>query len=169
MEGVLGLWKLRVKRGINLVARDTKSSDPYLIATLDGQKTKTKVTKASCNPEWNDELTLTMRDPDAPIHIVVYDQDMFSKDDSMGEAEIDVKPYIECLRTGGLNPNNVPNGTILGCVHPTEHNCLAKESSILLEDGKVVQDMNLKLRGVECGEVVIQLELVLLPGQNLGV
>ncbi|KAJ0677802.1 putative C2 domain-containing protein [Helianthus annuus] len=109
-----------------------------------------------------------MRDPDAPIHIAVYDKDMFSNDDSMGEAEIDVKPYIECLRTG-LNPNNVPNGTILRCVHPTEHNFLAKESSILLEDGKIVQDMNLKLRGVECGEVVIQLELVLLPGQNLGV
>ncbi|KAI7744882.1 hypothetical protein M8C21_022605 [Ambrosia artemisiifolia] len=168
MEGVVGLWKLRVKRGINLVARDTKSSDPYIVATLDDQKTKTKVSKGNCNPVWNDELTLAMRDPEAPIHIAVYDKDTFSNDDSMGEAEIDIKPYIECLRMG-LSANNVPNGTELKRVHPTEHNCLANESSIFWENGKIVQDMNLKLRGVERGMVEIQIELVILPGHNLDI
>ncbi|MFS7959448.1 hypothetical protein Hanom_Chr08g00691221 [Helianthus anomalus] len=37
MEGVIGLLKLRVKKGINLAVRDTKTSDPYLVATLDSQ------------------------------------------------------------------------------------------------------------------------------------
>lgn len=47
-------------------------SDPALIwrTCVLVQKTKTKVVKGNCNPVWNDELTLTMRDPKAPIHIV---------------------------------------------------------------------------------------------------
>ncbi|PWA46687.1 calcium-dependent lipid-binding (CaLB domain) family protein [Artemisia annua] len=168
MEGVLGLLKLRVKRGINLAVRDTKTSDPYLVASLDSQKTKTKVIKGNCNPVWNDELTLTMKDPKAPIHIAVYDKDKFSNDDSMGMAEIDVKPYIECLRMG-LNYNNLPNGTKLERVHPKKNNYLADQSCIVWENGKIVQDMVLRLRDVECGEVVIQIELVPLPGRKLHV
>ncbi|XP_076902978.1 protein C2-DOMAIN ABA-RELATED 7-like [Bidens hawaiensis] len=167
MEGVLGLLKLRVKRGINLAVRDTKSSDPYVIATLDDQKTKTKIIKGNCNPVWDDELTLTLKDPEARVHIAVYDKDMFGNDDIMGETEIDIKPYMECLRMG-KNLNNVPDGTKLDHVQPTEHNNLANESSIVGENGKIVQDMNLRLKGVECGEVVIQIELVL-PGRKLHV
>ncbi|KAK9063682.1 hypothetical protein SSX86_017553 [Deinandra increscens subsp. villosa] len=166
MEGVIGLLKLRVKRGINLAVRDTKTSDPYLVATLDNQKTKTKVIKGNCNPVWNDELTLTMRDPKAPIHLAVFDKDRFSNDDSMGVAEIDVKPYIECLKMG-LNLNNIANGTRLDRVHPNKNNHLADESLITWENGRIVQDMILRLRNVECGEVVIQIELVPLPGRKL--
>ncbi|KAI3817282.1 hypothetical protein L1987_11071 [Smallanthus sonchifolius] len=168
MEGVVGLLKLRVKKGINLAVRDTRTSDPYLVATLDTQKIKTKVIKGNCNPVWNDELTLTMRDPKATIHIAVFDKDRFSKDDSMGVAEIDVKPYIECLRMG-LNMNNIPNGTKLERVHPSKHNYLADESAITWENGKIVQDMILRLRDVECGEVVIQIEMVPLPGRKLNI
>ncbi|GJY44929.1 C2-domain ABA-related 7-like protein [Tanacetum coccineum] len=115
------------------------------------QKTKTKVIKGNCNPVWNDELTLTMKDPKDPIHIAVYDKDKFSNDDSMGMAEIDVKPYIECLRMG-LNYNNLPNGTKLERVHPKKNNYLADQSCIVWENGKIVQDMVLRLRDVECGE-----------------
>ncbi|GKE37094.1 C2-domain ABA-related 7-like protein [Tanacetum coccineum] len=132
------------------------------------QKTKTKVIKGNCNPVWNDELTLTMKDLKDPIHIAVYDKDKFSNDDSMGMAEIDVKPYIECLRMG-LNYNNLPNGTKLERVHPKKNNYLADQSCIVWENGKIVQDMVLRLRDVECGEVVIQIELVPLPGRKLHV
>ncbi|KAI3733837.1 hypothetical protein L6452_13294 [Arctium lappa] len=168
MEGVLGILKLRVKRGINLAVRDTKSSDPYLVATLDGQKTKSRVVKGNCNPEWNDELTLTLRDPKAPINIAVYDKDRFSNDDNMGVAEIDVKPYIKCLQRS-LELNNLPNGTTLERVHPQKSNNLADESCIVWENGKIVQDMVLRLREVECGEVVIRMELIPLPGRKLQV
>lgn len=98
----------------------------------------------------------------------MYDKDRFSNDDSMGVAEIDVKPYIECLRTG-LNMKNIQNGTTLERVQPGKHNFLADESSIIWENGKVVQDMVLRLRDVECGEVVIQIEMVPLPGRKLNV
>ncbi|MFS7959449.1 putative C2 domain-containing protein [Helianthus anomalus] len=131
-------------------------------------KIKTKVIKANCNPVWNEELTLTMKDAKAPIHIAVYDKDRFSNDDSMGVAEIDVKPYIECLRMK-LDLNKVPHGTKLDRVHPSKHNYLVEESAIICENGKVVQDMILRLRDVECGEVLIQIELVPLPGRKLNI
>nr|GEU43931.1 retrovirus-related Pol polyprotein from transposon TNT 1-94 [Tanacetum cinerariifolium] len=137
MEGVLGLLKLQVKRGINLAVRDTKTSDPYLVASLDNQKTKTKVIKGNCNPVWNDELTLTMKDPKDPIHIAVYDN------------------------------NNLPNGTKLERVHPKKNNYLADQSCIVWENGKIVQDTVLRLRDVECCEVVIQIELSRLPGNSV--
>lgn len=168
MEGVIGILKLRVKRGINLAVRDTKSSDPYLLASLDGQKTKTRVVKGNCDPEWNDELTLTLRDPKAPINIAVYDKDKFSNDDNMGVAEIDVKPYIKCLQRC-LELKNLPSGTKLDRVQPQKSNNLADESFIVWENGKIVQDMVLRLREVECGEVLIQIELIPLPGRKLHV
>ncbi|KAL4574391.1 hypothetical protein LXL04_021220 [Taraxacum kok-saghyz] len=168
MEGVHGLLKLRVKRGINLAVRDAKSSDPYLVATLDGQKTKTRVIKGNCNPVWNDELTLTMRDPINPVSIAVYDRDRFSNDDSMGVADIDVKPYIECLRKG-LDLKKIPNGTTLDRIQPKKNNYLSDESCIVCEDGKIVQDMVVRLREVECGEVVLQIELIPVAGRKLHV
>lgn len=168
MEGVIGLLKLRVKRGINLAVRDTKTSDPYLVATLDGQKTKTVVIKGNCNPAWNDELTLTMRDPKTPVSIAVYDKDRFSNDDSMGVAEIDVKPYIECLRRCS-DLKNVPNGTVLDRVQPKKQNDLADESCIVWENGTIVQDLVVRLREVECGEVVLQIELIPVAGRILQV
>ena len=42
----------------------------------------------------------------------VYDKDTFTVDDQMGNAEIDIKPYIEALKMGkGLQ--NLPNGCAL--------------------------------------------------------
>ena len=37
MEDLLGLLRIRVKRGINLVVRDTVSSDPYVVITMGHQ------------------------------------------------------------------------------------------------------------------------------------
>ena len=37
MENLLGLLRLRVRRGINLAIRDTRSSDPYVVVTMAGQ------------------------------------------------------------------------------------------------------------------------------------
>lgn len=34
------------------------------------QKLKTDVVKDNCNPEWNEELTLYVRDVNIPIHLV---------------------------------------------------------------------------------------------------
>ncbi|KAM7467440.1 hypothetical protein LguiB_015002 [Lonicera macranthoides] len=163
MEKVLGLLKVRVRRGINLAIRDTRSSDPYVILTMDQQKLKTRFVKDTCNPEWNDELTLSVIDPNAPINLTVYDKDTFTLDDKMGDADIDIKPYLECLKMG---LKDLPNGTTIQRVQPNRENCLADESCIVWENGKIVQDMCCRLRNVECGEVEIQIEWINLPGRR---
>ncbi|XVF43604.1 hypothetical protein PTKIN_Ptkin02bG0053000 [Pterospermum kingtungense] len=159
MEATLGRLKIRVRRGINLAVRDTISSDPYVVITMGHQKLKTHVVKRNCNPEWNEELTLSINDPNARIDLTVFDKDTFTGDDQMGNAEIDIKPYIEALKLGkGLQ--NLPNGCALKRIQPGKTNYLADESSIVWNSGKITQDMRLKLRNVECGEVLIHLEWV---------
>ncbi|XWS34478.1 hypothetical protein CRYUN_Cryun21dG0042000 [Craigia yunnanensis] len=163
MEESLGLLRIRVRRGINLAIRDTVSSDPYVFITMGQQKLKTRIVKNNCNPEWNDELTLSINDPNVPITLTVYDKDKFTVDDQMGNAEIDIKPYIAALKMGkGLQ--NFPNGCALTRIQPGRTNCLTDESSIVWNNGKITQDMHLKLRNVECGEVLIQLEWIEVTG-----
>ncbi|XP_008240150.1 PREDICTED: protein C2-DOMAIN ABA-RELATED 4-like [Prunus mume] len=163
MENLLGLLRIRVKRGVNLAVRDVRSSDPYVVIKMGKQKLKTRVIKKDVNPEWNEDLTLSVTDPSIPIKLTVYDHDTFSKDDKMGDGEFGIVPYIEALK---VNLEGVPSGTIVTRIQPSRANCLAEESSILWKDGKVVQDMCLRLRNVECGEVEIQLQWIDLPGSK---
>lgn len=85
----------------------------------------------------------------------VYDKDTFTADDSMGDAEIDIKPYLEAKEMG---LQELPPGTKLDRVQPNRKNCLSDESCIVWNYGKITQDMCLRLRNVECGEVEIQIE-----------
>ncbi|MBA0872343.1 hypothetical protein Goshw_011794, partial [Gossypium schwendimanii] len=75
----------------------------------------------------------------------------------MGRAEIDLKPYIAALKMAkGLH--NLPNNCALKRIKPSQNNCLSNESSIIWENGKITQDMRIKLKNVECGELLIQLD-----------
>ncbi|KAF4373046.1 hypothetical protein G4B88_008839 [Cannabis sativa] len=121
------------------------------------KKVKTCVVKKNVNPEWNDLLTLLVSDPNTPVKLCVYDKDTFSFDDKMGDAEFEIGPYIKALKMG---LKGLPNGTIITKVQPNRQNCLAEESRIYFNNGKVVQDMVLRLRNVECGEVELQLQWV---------
>lgn len=163
MESLLGLLRIRVKRGVNLAVRDVSSSDPYVVVKMAKQKLKTRVIKKDVNPEWNEDLTLSVTDPNLPVKLTVYDHDTFSKDDKMGDAEFDIKAYIDVLR---MNLQGLPSGTIISRVQPCRQNCLAEESCIVWNEGKVVQDLCLRLRNVECGEVEIQLQWIDLPGSK---
>ncbi|KAF3642237.1 putative MLP-like protein 34-like [Capsicum annuum] len=121
------------------------------------QRVKTSVKKNSCNPIWNEELTLALKDPDIPIVLSVYDKDTFTGDDKMGVARIDIKPYLEILKMG---LQGLPNGVKVDRVQPSKDNCLACESCIIWENGKMTQDMILRLQDAECGEVEVQIELI---------
>lgn len=154
------------------------------------QKLRTRFIKRNVNPEWNEELTLSVTAPDQPIKLVrvcvllmlinerelesvyetmtcvvqkVYDHDTFSKDDKMGDAEFEIGPLLEAVKT---NTEGMPNGTVIRRLIPSRQNCLAEESFVTLNNGKIVQDMILRLRNVECGEVEIQLQWVVLPGSS---
>ncbi|KAK3421518.1 hypothetical protein EUGRSUZ_G02165 [Eucalyptus grandis] len=157
MEKITGLLKIRVKRGIDLVVRDILTSDPYVVISMADQKCQTRVVKNNCNPEWNDELTLSITGPSVPINLAVYDKDTLTADDKMGEAKIDVQPYLDVIKK---RLENLPTPTIIARIQPSGDNCLAEESSIVWKDGKIYQDMVLGLRNVKRGKVEIQLEWV---------
>ncbi|AES59907.1 putative C2 domain-containing protein [Medicago truncatula] len=161
-NNVLGLLKLRIKRGINLAIRDSNSSDPYVVVNIGHeQKLKTRVVKNNCNPEWNEELTLSIRDVRVPICLTVFDKDTFFVDDKMGDAEIDLKPYTQCVK---MKLDTLPNGCAIKRVQANRTNCLAEESSCIWKNGKVLQEMILRLRNVESGELVVEIEWVDVPG-----
>ncbi|XP_061991962.1 protein C2-DOMAIN ABA-RELATED 9-like [Rosa rugosa] len=165
-NNVLGLLRLRIKQGINLAIRDvTRTSDPYIIVTMGGHKLKTRVVKKNLNPVWNEELTLSITNINEPIVFNVYDKDHITGDDPMGDAVVDIKPYMECLKLAA-DLEKLPDGCAVKKVQPSRDNCLSKESCCTWHEGKIVQDMILKLRNVECGEIVIQIEWIDIPGSK---
>ncbi|CAA6665284.1 unnamed protein product [Spirodela intermedia] len=153
-EPLLGLLSVKVLRGYNLAVRDLFSSDPYVLLSMASQ---TKVIKKNLNPEWNEDLTLIVLDPSINIKLEVFDKDTFTPDDPMGKAEIDIQPLVEVGRT---ELGTLLNNDIISRVSPNSTNCLVDESKIYVYNGKVVQDMILRLRDVECGEVELRLEWV---------
>ncbi|KAL2344723.1 hypothetical protein Fmac_006008 [Flemingia macrophylla] len=157
MDSVLGLIKLRIKKGTNLKACDTSSSDPYVFVTMAEQVLKTGVVKDNCNPEWNEELTLYVKDVNIPIHLTVSDKDTFSADDNMGDAEIDLKPYLRCVK---MELSDLPDGHVIKIIYPDRTNCLAEESNCIWKNGKIVQEMCLRLRNVKSGEITVEIEWV---------
>ncbi|XP_031395035.1 protein C2-DOMAIN ABA-RELATED 4-like isoform X2 [Punica granatum] len=85
----------------------------------------------------------------------VYDRDRFSLDDKMGDAEFDIRPFLDIVR---MDLEGLPSGTVIRKIIPSRQNCLAEESCITWINGRVVQDMILRLRNVECGEIEVQLQ-----------
>ncbi|KAF8389996.1 hypothetical protein HHK36_024516 [Tetracentron sinense] len=163
MENLLGLLRIRVRKGVNLAVRDVRSSDPYVVIKMGKQKVKTRVVKRNVNPEWNEDLTLSVADPKLPIKLAVFDKDTFSLDDKMGDAEFDIMPFLEALK---MHLESLPSGTIITRVQPSRQNCLAEESCIIWTDHKIVQDICLRLKNVECGEVELQLQWIDVPGSR---
>lgn len=94
----------------------------------------------------------------------VYDHDTFTQDDTMGDAEFDIQPFVEAAR---MPLDGTPDGAVLSKLEPCRQNCIAEESSIIWSDGKVIQNICLRLRNVECGEVELQLQWIDLPGSRV--
>ncbi|XP_022143275.1 protein C2-DOMAIN ABA-RELATED 4-like [Momordica charantia] len=163
MENLMGLLRIHVYRGVNLAVRDVVSSDPYVIFKMGKQKLKTRVVKQNINPEWNEDLTLSIQDPNLPVYVLVYDKDLFSLDDKMGDAEFDVRPFMEAVK---MRLNNLPSGTIIRKIQPSRENCLSEESCIVWANGQVIQKMFLRLRNVESGEIELQLQWIDIPGSR---
>ncbi|XP_058227068.1 protein C2-DOMAIN ABA-RELATED 4-like [Rhododendron vialii] len=163
MENILGLLRIHIHRGVNLAIRDMKSSDPYVVVRLGKQKLRTRVVKQNVNPVWDEDLTLSIADPNTPIKLMVFDKDTFSFDDKMGDAEFDIKPLIEAVK---MRLEGVASGTRVKSIKPNRENCLSEESCVIWVDGSVVQNMFLRLRNVECGEVELQLQWIHIPGSR---
>ncbi|BFG25503.1 hypothetical protein CerSpe_117770 [Prunus speciosa] len=163
MENLMGLLRIHIQRGVNLAVRDMRSSDPYVVVKMGKQKLKTRVVKRNVNPEWDERLTLSVADANLPIMVCVYDKDTFSFDDKMGDAEFEIDSFIKALK---MRLEGLADGTIIARVQPSRENCLAEESCIIWSKGKLVQNMVLRLRNVECGEVELQLQWIDVPSSR---
>ncbi|WOK99743.1 protein C2-DOMAIN ABA-RELATED 7-like [Canna indica] len=160
MEDAAGLLRARVVRGVNLAKRDAGDSDAYVVLCLGDQKMKTNVRNNSLNPDWNEDLTFCVSDPTQPLKLEVYDKDTFTVDDKMGDAELDIQPFMDAIKEDW---EGLRDGTIIQTVNPSSQNCLASDSRIIWKNDMVTQDIALRLRNVETGEVELQLLWVKIP------
>lgn len=89
---------------------------------------------------------------------LVYDKDTFTTDDFMGEAEIDIQPLVTAAKA---SENSTLSESIqLGKWKASKDNTLVKDGMISLIDGKVKQEISVKLQNVERGVLEIELECV---------
>ncbi|KAF2587687.1 hypothetical protein F2Q70_00037609 [Brassica cretica] len=152
----VGLIKVNVVKGTNLAVRDVMTSDPYVILTLGQQSVKTRVIKNNLNPVWNETLMLSIPEQMPPLKVLVYDKDTFSTDDFMGEAEIDIQPLVSAAKA--YETSSIKEPMQLGSWVASKENTLVSDGIISQEEGKVKQDISLRLQKVERGVLEIQLE-----------
>ncbi|KAF2585909.1 hypothetical protein F2Q70_00034723 [Brassica cretica] len=159
LEGMvefIGLLKVTLKKGTNLAVRDMRTSDSYVVLTLGQQTAKSTVMKSNLNPVWNEELMLSVPHDYGSVKLQVFDYDAFSGDDIMGEAGIDIQPLITSAMAFG-DPEmfgDMPIGKWL----KSRDNALIEDSIINIADGKVKQEVHIKLQNVESGELELELE-----------
>ncbi|XP_059302716.1 probable ADP-ribosylation factor GTPase-activating protein AGD11 isoform X4 [Lycium ferocissimum] len=158
MVEFIGLIKVNVVRGTNLAVRDVVTSDPYVILSLGSQSVKTRVIKNNLNPVWNEKLMLSIPENIPPLKVLVYDKDTFTTDDFMGEAEIDIQPLVTAAKAS--ENSTLSESMPLGKWKASKDNTLVKDGLISLIDGKVKQEISVKLQNVERGVLEIELECV---------
>ncbi|KAL2474933.1 ADP-ribosylation factor GTPase-activating protein AGD12 [Abeliophyllum distichum] len=156
MVECIGMLKVKVIKGTNLAIRDMLSSDPYVVLTVGKQKTQTTVSRSNLNPVWNEELMLSIPQNCGSIKLQVFDYDTFSADDIMGEAEIDIQPIITSAMAFG--DAGMFGDMQIGKWLKSHDNALIEDSTVNIVDGKVKQELSLKLQNVESGELELELE-----------
>lgn len=158
MVEFIGILKVKVLSGTNLAVRDMLSSDPYVVLTLGKQRVQTTVVRSNLNPVWNEELKLSVPESYGALKLEVYDQDMLSADDVMGEAEIDLQPMIESAMAFG-DPELLSDMQIGKWLKSTD-NPLIEDSIVNIVDGKIIQEISLQLQNVESGEIYLSMEWI---------
>ncbi|KAK7359131.1 hypothetical protein VNO77_01078 [Canavalia gladiata] len=161
MEGMvefIGILKVKVIKGTDLAIRDIMTSDPYVVLKLGQQTVQTTVISSNLNPVWNEELTLSVPLQFGLLSLRVFDHDLFSADDIMGEADIDLQPLITSAMAFG--DAGIFDDMQIGKWLKSNDNALIDDSTVNIIDGKVKQKISLKLQNVECGELDLELEWI---------
>ncbi|CAI8611546.1 unnamed protein product [Vicia faba] len=95
----VGILNIKVIKAMKLKKKDLLgASDPYLKLKLTGDNLpskKTTVKHKNLNPEWNEDFSLTVKDPETQaLNIHVYDWEQVGKHDKMGMNVIQLKDLI---------------------------------------------------------------------------
>lgn len=90
----------------------------------------------------------------------MYDKDRFSTDDFMGEAEIDIQPLVSAAKAS--ENSKTEDSVQLGQWVESKENALEGDGDGIFNmvEGKVKQEIALKLQNVERGVLHIELECV---------
>jgi len=78
----------------------------------------------------------------------------------MGEAEVDIRPLIAATKEHENSAITEPTELYRWSASEDSNGVLAKDSVISVANGKVKQEITLKLQNVERGEVKIEIECV---------
>ncbi|KAL1328864.1 hypothetical protein HN51_060932 [Arachis hypogaea] len=154
----IGKLQVKVIKGTNLAIRDMMTSDPYVVLKLGKQTVKTNVIKSNLNPVWNQVLILSVPEAFGPLDLKVFDHDLFSADDIMGEAQVDLQPLIASAIAFG--DAGMFDDMQIGKWLKSHDNALKHDSTVNIINGRVKQEISLKLQHVECGELDLELEWI---------
>ncbi|CAN1276538.1 SYT2 [Linum perenne] len=96
MKRPVGILHVKVLRAMQLKKKDLLgASDPYVKLKLTEDKVpskKTTVRHNNLNPEWNEEFSMTVRDPETQaLELNVYDWEQVGKHDKMGMNVVPLK------------------------------------------------------------------------------
>lgn len=80
----------------------------------------------------------------------------------MGHAHLNLQPIVSSARLKQIL-RDFSGETTLRKVIPDGENCLVRESCITCVNGEVVQNVWLRLCGVESGEIELKVKLIDLP------
>ncbi|KAL3514997.1 hypothetical protein ACH5RR_021899 [Cinchona calisaya] len=121
MKRPVGILHVKVLRAVKLRKKDLLgASDPYVKFKLTESKLpskKTTVKHKNLNPEWNEDFTMVIKDPESQaLELSVYDWEQIGKHEKMGMNVIPVKeltpdePKVMTLTLlKNMDPNDVQN------------------------------------------------------------
>ncbi|KAL8459163.1 hypothetical protein ACS0TY_036580 [Phlomoides rotata] len=121
MQRPVGALNVKVVRAMKLKKKDLLgSSDPYVVLEFNGDKLSSKQTsvkKNNLNPEWNEEFTMAVKDPQTQdLILTLYDWEQVGSHDKMGMNVIHLKeltpeePIVMTLDIlKNLNPDDIQN------------------------------------------------------------
>jgi hypothetical protein len=93
---------LRVLCARNLEAMDLGgSSDPYAVIALGDHKFRSSIIRKDLNPRWDQDFSLLVHDWSVPLKVSVWDHDVSSADDLIGECEVWLEDIMEDIRRNG--------------------------------------------------------------------
>lgn len=69
------------------------TSDPYVKLKHDKYKARSSIVHRNLNPIWKEKFIFQTKDLSLPLSVRVYDHDIVSSDDFMGQGNIDLNKY----------------------------------------------------------------------------
>lgn len=78
----------------------------------------------------------------------------------MGETEFTIHDLADVAKT---DLSSIPDGAVLKTLHPTEQDLLVCASLITVKNKKVCQDLILRLKNVDTGDIHLELQWIDIP------